>query len=182
MTRGWIGQAADKWKEGKIKMSKVHWIRWNKSSGGSAGETSTSTNPEFPRGNKPEKLNVCQLYWPPNRWMLLLGWGGGNLNKLKNLEGKPRWQRVWRPDPARELNTARMLGLRNSRERWPLNPEQGWLSDGGYWRTVNLPRNRGRKERSSVQPLQKLGAWWEWARWTKCWGSLRAQLNPGGDC
>ena len=72
--------------------------------------------------------------------------GGGNLNKLKNLEGKPRRQRVWKPDPARELNTTRMLGLRNSRERWPLNPEQGWLSDGGYWRTVNLPRSRGRKK------------------------------------
>ena len=41
---------------------------------------------------------------------------GGNLNKLKNLEEKPRRQRVWKPDPARELNTARMLGLRNSRE------------------------------------------------------------------
>ena len=79
--------------------------------------------------------------------MQLLGWGGGgNLNKLKNLEGKPRRQRVWKPDPARELNTTRMLGLRNSRERWPLNPEQGWLSDGGYWRTVNLPRSRGRKK------------------------------------
>ena len=129
------------------------------------------------------KNSTCVSYTghPTDECCFLVG-GRGDLNKLKNLEGKPRWQRVWRPDPARELNTARMLGLRNSRERWPLNPEQGWLSDGGYWRTVNLPRNRGRKERFSVQPLQKLGAWWERARWTKCWGSLRAQLNPGKVC
>lgn len=137
----------------------------------------------FQAGNKPEKFNTCQLYWSPNRWMQLLGWGGGgNLNKLKNLEGKPRRQRVWKPDPARELNTTRMLAweTRESDGPWIQSRVGCQMEDTGG--LLTFPEAEAGKKRSSVQPLQKLGARWEWRRWTKCWGSLRAQLKSGGDC
>lgn len=36
----------------------------------------------------------------------------GNLNKLKHPEEKPKWWRVWKSGPSRELNAQRMLRWR----------------------------------------------------------------------
>lgn len=150
---GRIGQVADKWKEGKIKMSKVEWMKWNNSGGGRNWRHLKTDKPRIVTEETNLKihsesatLTTQEVNFASCFWGNLTTWGTQRRNQDGGKFGDLLLPRA---------KMLRMLGLESPREWWPLNPGWGSLSDGGQWGIVDLPEAEPGK-RSQTQHLEAL--------------------------